>query len=66
MKDKIIKILVSHFKKYLQNFKLGKVTFNSIQKALPTEEIMMYFTILRLRTSAHLKTLQLFVKKNTK
>ena len=46
MKDKTITILVSHLEKYLQNFKLGKVTFNSIQKALPTEEIndVFYYT----------------------
>lgn len=46
MKDKTITILVSHLEKYVQNFKLGKVTFNSIQKALPTEEIndVFYYT----------------------
>ena len=46
VKDKTIKILVRYFKKYLQNFKLSKVTFNSIQKALRTEEIndVLYYT----------------------
>lgn len=49
MKDKTIKILVSHLGKYVQNFKLGKVIFNSIQKALPTEEIDDVFYYIQIK-----------------
>lgn len=63
VEGKTIKILVSHLGKYLQNLKLREVLFNSIQKALPTEEINGRFYCIQIKNICSSKDTTVVHKK---